>query len=88
MGLSIKNPEAERLIRELAAKTGMGQTEALTIAVRDALDRVDAESKRKQRLARVLAVSDRMAPLLKGFDMDAALYGEGGLYDRETGLPK
>lgn len=88
MGLSIKNPEAERLIRELAAKTGMGQTEALTIAVRDALDRVDAESKRKQRLARVLAVSDRMAPLLKGFDMDAALYGEDGLYDRETGLPK
>lgn len=88
MGINIKNPETERLIRELAEKTGRGQTEALTIAVRDALDRVSAESKRKQRLARVLAVSDRMAPLLKGFDMDAALYGPDGLYDRETGLPK
>ena len=88
MGLSIKNTETERLIRELAEKTGRGQTEALTIAVRDALDRLDEDSNRKQRLARVLAVSDRMAPLLKGFDMDAALYGEDGLYDRETGLPK
>jgi antitoxin VapB len=88
MGLSIKNPEAERLVRELAQKTGRGQTEAITIAVRDALDRLEADSRRKQRLARVLAVSDRMAPLLKGFEMDAALYGEDGLYDRETGLPK
>jgi antitoxin VapB len=88
MGLSIKNPEAERLVRELAQKTGRGKTEAITIAVRDALDRLEADSRRKQRLARVLAVSDRMAPLLKGFDMDAALYGEDGLYDRETGLPK
>ena len=88
MGISIKNAETEHLIRQLAEKTGRGQTEAVNFAVREALERLNANSRQAERLARILAVTDRMAPLLKGFDMDAALYGENGLYDRETGLPK
>jgi hypothetical protein len=84
MGINIKNPETEQLIRELAEKTGKGQTEAVTIAVREALGRLD-----KRGLAeRIMAISRETAPLLKGFDMDEALYGENGLYDRETGMPK
>ena len=36
----------------------------------------------------MMAIADETAPLLKDFDMDEAMYGENGLYDRETGLPK
>lgn len=84
MGINIKNPETERLIRELAQKTGKGRTEAVTIAVREALERV----RRKGIAERIMEISRETAPLMKGFDMDEAMYGEDGLYDRETGLPK
>jgi len=84
MGINIKNRETERLIRELAEKMGKGQTEAVTIAVREALERVE----RKGIAKRIMEISRETAPLMKGFDMDEALYGEDGLYDRETGLPK
>jgi antitoxin VapB len=84
MGISIKNPETERLIRELAELTGEGNTEAVTMAVREALARV----KRKGIAERLMEISRKTAPLLKDFDMDEAMYGENGLYDRETGLPK
>jgi antitoxin VapB len=39
MALSIKNPETERLARELARVTGESLTEAITAAVRDRLVR-------------------------------------------------
>jgi hypothetical protein len=84
MGINIKNTETEQLIRELAAKTGKGQTEAVTIAVREALDRIDERGLAE----RLMEIGRETAPLLKGFDWDEALYGENGLYDRETGLPK
>ena len=84
MSINIKNSETERLIRELAAKTGKGQTEAVTMAVQEALKR----AKRKGVAERIMEISRETAPLLKDLDMDDALYGEDGLYDRETGLPK
>ena len=88
MGLNIKNPETERLIRELARKTGKGQTEAVTAAVREALERLDADAEAERRYKAMGEIAERTAPLLKDFDMDEALYGPDGLYDRETGLPK
>ena len=79
MGINIKNPETERLIRELAELTGEGQTEAVTVAVRERLDRT-----RREGLAeRLLAIARETAPLLKDMPDHAAL-----LYDEETGLPK
>ena len=39
MPLSIKNPEAERLARELAARTGETLTEAVIAALRERLQR-------------------------------------------------
>jgi antitoxin VapB len=81
MGISIKNPEAERLIRQLAELTGEGQTEAVMHAVQEKIDRVQSE--RSQRFARMRAIADRMAPLLK----DLPDHGDY-LYDKETGLPK
>jgi antitoxin VapB len=88
MGINIKNEETERLIRELAQVTGEGQTEAVTVAVKERIERVSEEARRQSRLKRILEITRKTAPLLKDFDMDEALYGENGLYDRETGLPK
>ena len=39
MALSIKNPEADDLARELAARTGTGLTEAVLLALREQLRR-------------------------------------------------
>ena len=88
MGINIKNEEALRLIRELAEKTGKGQTEAVTMAVREALERLDHAAKSRERFDKIMAIARETGPLMKGFDMDEAMYGENGLYDRETGLPK
>ena len=88
MGVSIKNPEAERLIRELAELTGEGKTEAVTNAVRERIDRLRADETAAKRIKAMTEIANRMAPLMKDFDMDDFLYGENGLYDRDTGLPK
>lgn len=59
MGMSIKNDEAERLTRELAAATGESLTTALTIAVRERLDRVTRQAPtltREERAARIVAL--------------------------------
>ncbi len=39
MAFSIKNDEADRLVRELAAQTGESLTEAVTVALRERLER-------------------------------------------------
>ncbi len=88
MGINIKNPETVRLIKELAELTGEGQTAAVTEAVREKIARVQAQSTSEARYQAMTEIAKRTAPLLKDFDMDEALYGENGLYDRETGLPK
>lgn|GEM_PF-4962947 len=44
MALSIKNPEVERLARELAAKTGESITDAVLLSLRERLIRQDARS--------------------------------------------
>lgn len=82
MGINIKNPEAERLIRQLTELTGEGQTEAVMAAVKERLERVQLE-RGEGRLARMRAIADKMAPLLK----DMPDHGDY-LYDKETGLPK
>jgi hypothetical protein len=88
MGINIKNPETERLIRELAEKTGKGQTEAVTDAVRTALAKLGEEDRAARIYKAITEIAEQTAPLLKDFDMDDAMYGPNGLYDRETGLPK
>ncbi|MBI1188509.1 MAG: transcription factor [Alphaproteobacteria bacterium] len=44
MGVSIKDPEAERLLRALADKLDVGLTEAVRVAVQEALDRRQRET--------------------------------------------
>lgn len=55
MALNVKNPEADRLARELAARTGETITEAIVVALKERLDREMAAVGRSRRLARLAA---------------------------------
>jgi hypothetical protein len=88
MGINIKNAEAVRLIRQLAELAGEGQTEAVIEAVRERIERLNVARTKRSRIEAMMEIARQTAPLLKDFDMDEAMYGENGLYDRETGLPK
>jgi len=82
MGLNIKNKEAHRLAEELAKLTGESMATAVTIAVRERLDRV----RREQGLSladRLLAIGrDCAAHLREPFlsaDHGSLLYDDRGL---------
>jgi antitoxin VapB len=63
MALSIKNDEADRLTRELTRLTGETMTEAVTIALRERLERERAARKADTDLpARVRAFAERVGP--------------------------
>ena len=82
MGLNIKNTETERLIKELAAKTGESQTAAVTAAVREKLARVDAAA----RFDRAWAIAEDCARRLNAPDAPKMMEIDD-LYDTKTGLP-
>lgn len=82
MGMNIKSPEAERLVRELAALTDRSLTDAVIDAVRERLDRV--KQHRRGGLAdRLVAIGKECAPRLKepwrSQDHGDILYDERGL---------
>ncbi len=56
MALSIKNPEVERLARELAEKTNESITDAVLIALRERLARQETD-RREMRVKRLLEIS-------------------------------
>lgn len=79
MALSIKNPETERLARELARTTGENLTEAVTKALRDRLvretghkgdrEQIRAEIRRIQdEFRRLPVLDDRTADEIIGYD--------------------
>ena len=81
MSMNIKNQETYKLARELAAATGESLTEAVTLAVRERLERLG--QKNSQTMSqRLLAIGKECAPTLRQV-------GEHGdlLYD-DKGLPK
>lgn len=85
MSLNIKNEEACMLARDLARLTGETMTEAVTVALRQRLER-ERHRRSSQTLARELdAIGQRCANLL-GPGPSAVEHGEL-LYD-ERGLPK
>ena len=81
MGLNIKNPEAERLVKELAELTGESQTAAVTEAVRERIARV----KRRGLSDRLMAISEECAARLTNAPGKMMEIEE--LYAPETGLP-
>ena len=87
MGLNIKNPETEELARQLADATGENLTRAITVAVRERLDRV--------RHRGTTAAADRTALLQKIAGDAAGRWVEpyrssdhGDLLYDESGLPR
>ena len=82
MSLNIKNEETCRLARELADLTGETMTGAITVALRERLER---QREIAERLKRMRAISKRAAKLL-GPGPSAVEHGDF-LYD-ENGLPR
>ena len=82
MSLNIKNEETCQLARELADLTGETMTGAITVALRERLER---EREIAERLRRMRAISKRAAKLLRegGPPIDHGDF----LYD-ERGLPR
>ena len=81
MALSIKNPEADRLARELAAVTGESLTEAVLGAIRQRLVRETGWTPEGARaeIDRIVAELAR-APVLDGRTADEIIgYDEHGL---------
>jgi antitoxin VapB len=81
MGLNIKNPETYRLVEELAKRTGESMTAAVTIAVRERLDRVRSEqgaglAKRLLRIGQDCA--KRLKEPYRSASHDALLYDDRG----------
>ena len=84
MALSIKDPEADRLARELARQTGETITEAVIVSLRERLARQRARKKAPARRAKLRALRESMRQLPI---VDARAPDEIIGYD-ERGLPR
>ena len=63
MALSIKDPEADRLARELAARTGETLTEAVVVALRERLARQTGRDRAVGLREELAAIRHRCASL-------------------------
>ncbi|OYU72786.1 MAG: protein transcription factor [Alphaproteobacteria bacterium PA3] len=82
MGLSIKNEETERLVRELARRKGVGVTTAIRLAVSNELEKTPKPKKSPEEiLAFVREIQERWKafPPIDMKEMDDFLYDENGL---------
>lgn len=83
MPLSIKDPEADRLARAVADKTGETLTQAVIIALRERLARVQSKGEDMENLVQdVLAIGKHCAslPVLDSRSVDELLgYDVNGL---------
>ena len=78
MALSVKDPEADRLAREVAARTGETLTQAVVVALRERLARLRGRPKRRrlrdelreiaQRCAQLPTLDDRSDEEILGYD--------------------
>ena len=86
MAVIIKDQEADRLIRELAKRTGESITESVKMAVWERLQRVplneDQIAARKRRLAELLAYFDSLPRTNEHLTDDEIIgYNEQGHFD-------
>lgn len=85
VSLNIEDQETIRLADELANLTGETVTEAITVALRERLERVRHERTVEERLKALRAITQRTARMLR--DGPSAVDHGDLLYD-ERGLPK
>lgn len=79
MSLNIKNPETNRLIRELAGATGESMTQAVTTAVRERLARVRHDFDVNEVLELAREIRESLPPGYLDRDFDQELYDDDGL---------
>ena len=85
MALSIKNPEAEQLVRQLTAQTGETVTRAIIVSLRERLDRLErspseVRAAKAARLHRISAdAAGRWVEPYRSTDHGDLLYDENGL---------
>jgi hypothetical protein len=88
--LSIKNEEAERVVRALANHRGLSLVTAIAQAAKETLERDLAHSEgqiaRRGLAARLMEIARETGPLMNDGRTTKELFDE--LYDDETGLPK
>ena len=77
--LNIKNPEAYRLVKALADATGESMTEAVTVAVRERLERIERDFQVGEILEMAREIRDRLPPGYLDQDFDDLLYDKDGL---------
>ena len=84
MALSIKHPEADRLARQLAEKTGESLTDAVLNALRERLVREQGRAQTPRLRDELRAIRQRCAklPVLDTRSADDILgYGDNGIPD-------
>ena len=83
MSLNIKNEETCELARELATLTGESMTGAITVALRERLERERRDRSLESRIQELQSIARRCASLLKNgpsaVEHGDYLYGEDGL---------
>ena len=86
VSLNLKNEETERLARELARRTGESLTRAVTVAIKERLERQEKSKDQETRLEWLNRISKETAAIMNDGRSSKELIDE--LYDDETGLPK
>ncbi|HEV2136683.1 MAG TPA: type II toxin-antitoxin system VapB family antitoxin [Terracidiphilus sp.] len=86
MSLNIKNPETVKLAQELARENGETVTTAVTIALRERLERQREAATRESRVQWLERITKDTAAIMNDGRTSKELMDE--LYDEETGLPK
>ncbi|HUX45341.1 MAG TPA: type II toxin-antitoxin system VapB family antitoxin [Terracidiphilus sp.] len=86
MALSLKNPETEQLAKELARQTGESITTAVTIALRERLEREEKARKREGRLEWLDRITKETSAIMNNGKTYEEIMDE--MYDSETGLPR
>jgi antitoxin VapB len=85
MGLSIKNDETERLVRELARRKGVGVTTAIRLAVSNELVNTPLPKKDLEKV--LAAIREIQARVRKLPVIDPMVNADDWMYD-ENGLPR
>jgi antitoxin VapB len=86
MAINLKNPETERLAKQLASATGESITEAVTIAIKQRLEQQEKARKREGRIRWLDEVTKETAAIMNDGRSSTELIED--LYDPETGLPR
>lgn len=84
MALSIRNPHAEKLAREVAAESGQSITQAIIQALEDRLERLHGQRTSTDLLAEITKIARRCGSLP---DLDQRTPEEIMGYDRQ-GVPQ